>query len=68
MIQTDKFRDTNERFIFQGGSMFAKNIANEIDYLRSRVAELEAALEEALRRYRALLPACRPRSCAEEGA
>ena len=43
----ERLRDYKERFIFQGGSKYAHRIADEIENLRTRVAELETQLQAA---------------------
>ena len=41
----ERLRDYKERFIFQGGSKYAHRIADEIENLRARVAELESNIK-----------------------
>lgn len=50
MVEPDitvKLKDLRERFIFQGGSEFALNLADEIIELRRSNEELTAALQAA---------------------
>lgn len=46
---TVKLQDLGERFIFQGGSEFARNLAEEIIALRQCNQEMRLALEECKR-------------------
>jgi hypothetical protein len=49
MTQIDALRDLRERFIFQGGSKFARSLANKLELVDKLQIEVTARVEENAR-------------------